>query len=103
MIPSVDVSRADELRRNGTTLIDVREQAEWDEARIPGALFRPLSEINDWYADLPTTDDVVVYCRSGARSAKVIAALMTQAGHTNLHNLTGGILAWSEANLPLDT
>ena len=102
-VPSISASAAEEARQNGTRLIDVREQNEWDESHIPGAELRPMSTINDWYADLPQDEPVIVYCRSGSRSANVIQALMTQAGHTNLSNLTGGIIAWANADLPLST
>jgi len=87
---------------DGALLIDVREHNEWDEARIPGAVFKPMSEINEWYADLPRDQAIVVQCRTGSRSAHVVHALMTQAGFDNVSNLTGGIVAWSHAELPVD-
>lgn len=102
-IPSVSVIESVRFRKDGAIFIDVREQDEWDESRIHGALFRPMSEINDWYPEIPKDETVVVYCHTGARSAKVIHALTTQLGHTNLLNLTGGITAWHAASLPLDT
>ncbi len=102
-VPSMNPTEADEARRNGARFVDVRERDEWDGGRIPGAEFRPMSTINDWYPELPDDVPVVVYCRSGSRSANVIHALMTQAGHTNLHNLSGGILAWARADLPVET
>jgi hydroxyacylglutathione hydrolase len=82
--------------------VDVREQAEWDEARIPGALHRPIATINDWFTELPTDRDIIFQCRSGARSAQVVKALSSQAGMDNVWNLAGGIVAWANAGQPVD-
>ena len=62
-----------------------------------------MSTINDWYADLPRDRTVIVSCRSGQRSARVVHAIIDQAGFEDVHNLAGGIVAWAEAKLPLDT
>lgn len=79
-------------------LIDVREQDEWDDERIPGALFRPMSQINTWYPDLPKDRPVIVLCRTGQRSTSVVHALITQAGFDNVFNLSGGIVGWKFQN-----
>ncbi len=75
-------------------MIDVRELDEWDAERIPGAVFKPMSSINNWYADLPREGTVIVQCRTGNRSASVVHALMEQAGFDNVVNLEGGIVGW---------
>jgi rhodanese-related sulfurtransferase len=93
----------DRLVADGAYLIDVRERAEWDAGRIAGAELKPLSEVNDWYRALPTDRQIIVYCRSGQRSAQIIEALINQVGMANLLNLTGGIIAWSHAGLPVET
>jgi len=93
------------LSDDGTVqLLDVRTPSEYAEGRIPGA-------INiDWKADgfvaaaqvkLDTTRPVLVYCRSGRRSAEAAEAL-AKAGF-KVRNLLGGILAWQEAGLPVTT
>lgn len=84
-------------------LIDVREQDEWDESRIAGADFKPMSTINSWYADLPQDRPIVVYCHTGVRSEAVVKALTQQAGMTDVHNMIGGITAWALHGLPLET
>lgn len=94
-MPSITVDEVEDLVREGALLVDIREQDEWDEARIAGAEFKPMSTINDWWQELPTDRQVVLYCRSGNRSAHAVHALVGQAGMTNVLNLTGGILAWS--------
>lgn len=101
-IPSVLVNEADKRVREGTVLIDVREQNEWDEARIAGAEFKPLSEANSWYEGLPSDQEIIFYCRSGQRSSQIVRALIDQAGMSNVTNMTGGIIAWAEAGLPLE-
>lgn len=83
-------------------IIDVREQNEWFEARIPGAELKPMSQINDWYVDLPQDVTLIMQCRSGARSASVVNALISQAGMSNVVNLTGGIIQWDDEDLPVE-
>lgn len=102
-VPAVTAEEAEQLIAAGALLVDCREQNEWDAARIPGADLKPMSEINDWYQDLPRERQIVVQCRTGARSAQIVHALITQAGFDNVTNLAGGIVAWAEAELPVDT
>jgi adenylyltransferase/sulfurtransferase len=75
-------------------LIDVREPHEWEIGRIPGARLIPLGHLRSAMASLDSTREVVVYCRSGARSADA-ARWLRSAGFRAL-NLTGGILRWSD-------
>jgi len=75
-------------------LIDVREAYEFKFCHIDGLLI-PLDEIESRSAEVNRNQKVVVQCRSGQRSATAIA-LLEQQGFTNLYNLTGGILAWSD-------
>ncbi|MEQ8878819.1 MAG: rhodanese-like domain-containing protein [Cyclobacteriaceae bacterium] len=75
-------------------LIDVREQKEFDFCNIGGELI-PLNTIPDNLDKIAKDKKVVVHCRSGARSANAIQYL-EQHGFTDLYNLKGGILAWSD-------
>lgn len=86
------------------TLIDVREQYEKDLVDIGGALI-PLGRLNDHIHEINAEKDqpVVVYCRSGARSAEACRILMNR-GFTNVKNLKGGILKWAtdiDPSLPI--
>ncbi len=101
-IPSVTVDEVDGLVGSGAMLVDIREQNEWDEARIGGAVLKPMSDINDWYQDLPRDQTVILYCRSGQRSAQAVHALISQAGFENVYDMTGGIIAWANAQLPIE-
>ena len=102
-IRDVPPTEAQRMVETGALLIDVRELDEYQQVRIPGSEFRPLSNINGWYQGLPTDTPVVLYCNSGSRSAQATAALTHQAGFTNIVNMEGGIVEWYEQGLPVTT
>lgn len=92
------------LNRDGAVLLDVREDKELDQTgRIPHARHIPLGQLNERMAELKADKDkpVVAYCRSGNRSNKA-ATQLRKAGYEQVYNLAGGILAWENANLPLN-
>jgi molybdopterin/thiamine biosynthesis adenylyltransferase/rhodanese-related sulfurtransferase len=89
------VELAERLKAGDVDLIDVREPHEWDIARIPGARLIPMGEFPDAIPSLDATRDIVVQCRSGMRSGKVVRQLQA-AGFTHVWNLAGGILRWSD-------
>jgi molybdopterin/thiamine biosynthesis adenylyltransferase/rhodanese-related sulfurtransferase len=74
-------------------LIDVREQFEWDIARIPGARLVPLATLSEAVATLDRDREVVVYCKGGSRS-RAAASQLADSGFARVTNLTGGILRW---------
>ncbi len=76
-------------------LIDVREPHEYQICRIPGSKLIPLGEVPQRMHELSSADDIVVHCKSGMRSAKAVDFLM-KSGFRKIHNLKGGILAWSD-------
>ncbi len=80
--------------RDDFTLIDVREPYEWGIGRIAGARLIPLGTLSAAMSSLDATREVVVYCRSGVRSADA-ARQLTAAGF-RATNLVGGILRWSD-------
>lgn len=86
---------AERLRRgDDLDLIDVREPYEWDAGHIDGAVLVPLGTLDSALATLVATREIVVMCRSGARSANAARRLHT-AGFARVSNLAGGILRWS--------
>jgi molybdopterin/thiamine biosynthesis adenylyltransferase/rhodanese-related sulfurtransferase len=89
------VELAVRLRARDVDLIDVREPNEWEFARIPGARLIPMGEFPEAAAELNRSRDIVVQCRSGARSGKVVRQLQAE-GFTRVWNLAGGILRWSD-------
>ncbi len=80
-------------RGDDFVLVDVREPHEVQICKIEGAILIPLGEVPRRYAELDATKDLVVHCRSGARSGKAVAFLRDH-GYPKAQNLTGGILAW---------
>ncbi len=76
-------------------LIDVREPAEWEIVRIPGARLVPKDEIlrGDALASLPQDRQIVLYCKSGIRSAEALAAVKG-AGFKDAVHVQGGVTAW---------
>ena len=95
-IPQITVK---ELKRRidageDVQLIDVREPYEYQIAQIGGKLI-PQNDVPQRLADIDRSREVIVHCRSGARSQK-IAEFLKQAGYPKVANLAGGILAWSD-------
>ena len=75
-------------------LIDVREDFEYDIANL-GAELIPLGTIVDNKDKIVVDKQVVIHCKSGARSAQAIMVLEQRFGFENLYNLKGGILAYA--------
>ena len=82
-------------RGDAINLIDVREAHEREICGIGGELI-PKDTVTGSLEKIPKSGDVVVYCRSGGRSQFVIQELQANHGYTNLINLAGGVLRWSD-------
>lgn len=78
-------------------LLDIREPYEWQIANLEPyeARLIPLSELEARLGELDQEADIVVHCKSGARSAKA-QKILIDAGFRRVRNLTGGILRWSD-------
>ncbi|MGC0364867.1 molybdopterin/thiamine biosynthesis adenylyltransferase/rhodanese-related sulfurtransferase [Rhodococcus sp. 27YEA15] len=86
-------------------LIDVREPVEWDIMRLPGAVLVPKDRIlsGDALASLPQNRQLVLYCKTGIRSAEALAFLKS-AGFADAVHVQGGAIAWAnqvDASLPV--
>jgi rhodanese-related sulfurtransferase len=79
-------------------MIDVREENEWNEGHIDGAVHIPMAQLPERLSELDKKMTTIVVCRSGNRSGKVAAWLINR-GYDAL-NMTGGMLAWTEEQLP---
>ncbi len=77
------------------TLVDVREPFEYQDDNLGGILI-PMGEVPMRLDEIPQTGEVVIHCKSGARSASIVNFLQTQKGYSNLYNLKGGIMAWRQ-------
>jgi rhodanese-related sulfurtransferase len=92
----------DALASGDGVLIDVREAWESEQQRIPGALLIPLSEVPQRLDEIPSDRDVYVHCRLGGRSAKAVEFLH-EHGRPRAVNVVGGIEAWQDAGLPVES
>lgn len=84
-----------------TAFLDVREQTEWDEGYIPGAIHVPRGHLESRIESaLPDHDQpVVIYCAAGTRSA-LAAVTLAQMGYTDVVNMSGGFQQWKTMGLP---
>jgi sulfur-carrier protein adenylyltransferase/sulfurtransferase len=97
-IPQITVEQLKQKLDNKENifLLDVREPHEYPIANL-GAPLIPVGSIESRINEIAAhkNDEVIIHCRSGARSQKAALALKA-AGFTNVSNLTGGILAWAD-------
>ena len=91
------------INREDATVVDVRDPGEYGAGHILGAKNVPLARIEDGANDLAKRKEkpVIVYCDTGNRGSKAIAALKKQ-GFARVSNLNGGIGAWQQAGLPVE-
>ena len=87
------------LDEGAVDLIDVREPYEHEAGRIEGARHVEIPQLTAAAAEMDRERPVVFYCRSGARSAMATQAF--RASDYKAYNLTGGLLAWVAAGLPI--
>lgn len=83
---------------DNAVIVDVREQNEWDEAHIPGAILMPLSTFDASQIPDPQGKHLVFHCRSGRRCG-LAADKALAAGYTGvIKRMEGGFLAWSASS-----
>jgi rhodanese-related sulfurtransferase len=83
-----------DAQRAKPVLLDVREPWEYDKAHIEGALLIPMREVPARVAQIDEAKEVVAICHHGGRSMQV-AMFLEKNGFKRVHNLVGGIDAWS--------
>ncbi|WLT33536.1 rhodanese-like domain-containing protein [Geothrix sp. PMB-07] len=92
--PHLDASTFQALDPTQVQILDVREQWEFDKARIPGAVLIPLGELVERVKELDSTKPVAAYCHHGMRSLQALHFLRGM-GFKDLAHLSGGIDAYS--------
>ncbi len=98
---SLEPRRVAEMQRAGEIeLIDIRQQDEWDEGHISGAVHILLEQLPSRADSIPRDRPVVFHCRSGNRSA--MAADAFRHDGYDAYNMAGGVQAWENAGLPLE-
>ncbi len=110
-IKECTVSQVKDRLGPDTILIDIRERDEYARGHIPGAIhvsrgmleFQILKTLEHIgiSADAPNAD-LVLYCGTGGRSA-LAAKSLDEMGFRNVRSMDGGIVAWNEAGLPVET
>jgi rhodanese-related sulfurtransferase len=80
-------------------LIDVREQDEWDEGRIEGAVLIPLGELTGNVSKIDKSRPVVFQCKSGGRS--LMAAQAFRASGFDAYSMAGGLMDWDNQRRPM--
>jgi rhodanese-related sulfurtransferase len=94
--PSASATEAISLVSAGATLLDVRENSEWNAGRAPGAVHIPLGQLAAQAARrLPKGRQVIVVCRSGHRARTATQTLSNMGIDALL--LKGGMRAWESA------
>ncbi len=97
-VPRVGVDAVPDTARP----LDVREADEWAAGHAPTALHIPMSQLTERIGELPADQDpLYVICRSGGRSARVVAYLAGQ-GYPAV-NVDGGMQAWARAGRPVQS
>ena len=99
MVASVSVAQVPEPLPAGLTILDVREQGEWDQAHVPGSRHIPLMDVPARLDEVPRDGQVLVVCAVGARSARA-AEYLAQQG-IDAVNLDGGLVEWQAAGRKL--
>src|ERR671932_1443088 len=100
-ITEVDPSEVHELisnGHNGYVLVDVREQHEFEESHVPGAVHVPRGHLESRIegAAPDRSQRVILYCASGNRSALAAKTLRDDLGYENVESMTGGYTLWKD-------
>ena len=96
-IPEMTVQQLKEKldQKASINVIDVREPDEYEDGHLNVSELIPLGDLEDRLSELDVNKDYVIHCRSGGRSARAVA-LLKDKGFKQVHNLSGGILAWTD-------
>lgn len=84
------------LGAENAIFLDVRTQEEYDQGHLPGAVCLPVETLMDGDLSILLPDKhapLVLYCRTGHRSAEA-AQVLSELGYTDITDLAGGLLAW---------
>jgi len=99
-LATVDVHEAWARTRKGARLVDVRSEREFAGGHPKGARNLPPARIKTGDTGLAPDDDILVICLSGHRSPRQ-AKRLASMGYANVANVSGGLLAWKRAGLPV--
>ncbi|MDO9107305.1 MAG: rhodanese-like domain-containing protein [Methylovulum sp.] len=100
-IASVTPSEAASMQTaKAAVIVDVREDQEWQDQHIPGAIHIPLRQLKTRLAELNSYKHsaIITQCRSGKRSAQALEVLKS-AGFTKAYTMSGGLTGWANEGL----
>ena len=97
----ISVSEAFTKYQNGTFVLDVRTQEEWDEYHAPNTTLIPLDQLPNRLNELPKDKEIVIVCRSGNRSAQARDILLN-AGFSQVTSMKGGLNEWRASGYPIE-
>jgi phage shock protein E len=83
------------------TILDVRSQAEYDSGHLENAVLIPVDDLEARIDEVPDGKPVIVYCRSGNRSARA-AAILLKNDFFPVYDMQGGITRWIDDGYPID-
>jgi hydroxyacylglutathione hydrolase len=89
------------MQKGGIYILDVRDQMEWDEKHIPGALHQYVGYLEESPPSLARDSKIVVHCSVGHRSGLAVS-MLRRMGFSNVFNMLGGLTAWEKLDLPLE-
>ena len=90
------------LEDGSAELIDVREEAEFAQARIPGSRLVPLSTFDPAAVELPADKKVVFHCKSGVRCGHAADRMIADGSDRQFYRLQGGIMNWMQSGHPVE-
>jgi rhodanese-related sulfurtransferase len=98
---TISVSDAYNLYKNGSFVLDVRTQEEWNEYHVPGTTLIPLEQLPSRLNEVPRDRQIVVVCRTGNRSQQGRDILLN-AGFKQVTSMTGGLTEWRASGYPTE-
>jgi rhodanese-related sulfurtransferase len=96
----VSVDEGYQMYQNGTFVVDVRTQQEWDEYHVPNTTLIPLDQLSNRLNEVPKDKAILVVCRSGNRSQQGRDILLS-AGY-NATSMAGGLKEWYAKGYPIE-
>jgi rhodanese-related sulfurtransferase len=101
IVREISIDKAYQLYQDKVAFLDVRTLEEWNAAHVPGSTLLPLEDLEARAGELPRDLELVVYCRSGDRSAQA-ARILVEAGFSDVYSLDGGLSDWIAAGYEVD-
>ena len=89
------------MQQGRVHVLDVRDEYEWNEKHIPGAVHKYVGYLEESLPQLPKDSEIVVHCSVGHRSGLAVS-ILKRHGFTRTYNMLGGITAWEKLGLPLE-